>query len=96
MWSSVHGRGPYVPSEAALSASISVGREKICKAQCHQPPSSCARLEISRVNCRPVSRSPDSFHRITFVLVNEVMTPWLVSTRIFFKKRLISKSAAFV
>jgi hypothetical protein len=43
-----------------------------------------------------VSRSPDSFHRITFVLVNEVMTPWLVPIRIFFKKRLISKSAAFL
>src|SRR5262249_11005355 len=45
---------------------------------------------------RPMSRSPDSFHRITSLLVNEIMTPWLVSTRIFLKKRLISKPAAFL
>jgi hypothetical protein len=53
-------------------------------------------LEISRLNCRPVSRSPDSFHRIMFILVNQIMTQWLVPTRIFFKKRLISKPAAFL
>jgi hypothetical protein len=71
-------------------------REKFCKAQCRQAPPSGTCLEFSRMNGWPVSRGPDGFQGITSIIVNEVMTPWLVSARIFLKKCLIPKTATLL